>query len=642
MDWFLKKKNGEVFGPIEQAVLQLWAAGGRIAPDDQVSSDQKTWRPAVEVPELGLDWMVELEGGALYGPFHLLALGDLIRDGSVPTTARIIHRITGNRHILHEALVLAVLEQNTRLAATVQELHAEVETAQASQDQLQKERAAAEGEQAQRQEDRTRLTQELNAAKLEHSRLQDTLSGAQSEQARLQQELDALKGERARLQEDHTRLTQAVDAAKREHDQLHDELKQRETRLADAAKNTDQLQHQLAELQKDQAALKSAQQAEQIQRQQERDEAKRQQAQLHAGHTQLTQALDAAKHEQSQLHDELKRRETRLADAAKNADQLQHQLAELQKDQAALKSAQAEQIRLQQERDALKGEQAHLHKDRTHLTQELSAAKLAHDRLQDELKQHTALQEDAAQKAQQLRQLILELQKENNELKAAQDATPDARPNPTTSEWKDMAGKRDFFEKETNKWKRMYADLHTASQKREGELAARIEQLRHEDLAVRTQLEEVQRSSRKLEQTLKQIGDTTVFHTDAEAAAAQRAALFDAYNELSRRCETLMDQLDAKSLEVNDVMQSHARSQEEAEHRLQTMESHLAKEREEADRARKRALQLEEDHIQLLRSFRDLNDRYIRLRQVAGHVPSAEHPWPPPQDIAKKNLPPKP
>ena len=561
MDWFLKKKNGEVFGPIEQAVLQLWAAGGRIAPDDQVSSDQKTWRPAVEVPELGLDWMVELEGGALYGPFHLLALGDLIRDGSVPTTARIIHRITGNRHILHEALVLAVLEQNTRLAATVQELHAEVETAQASQDQLQKERAAAEGEQAQRQEDRTRLTQELNAAKLEHSRLQDTLSGAQSEQARLQQELDALKGERDRLQEDHTRLTQAVDAAKREHDQLHDELKQRETRLADAAKNT---------------------------------------------------------------------------------DQLQHQLAELQKDQAALKSAQAEQIRLQQERDALKGEQAHLHKDRTHLTQELSAAKLAHDRLQDELKQHTALQEDAAQKAQQLRQLILELQKENNELKAAQDATPDARPNPTTSEWKDMAGKRDFFEKETNKWKRMYADLHTASQKREGELAARIEQLRHEDLAVRTQLEEVQRSSRKLEQTLKQIGDTTVFHTDAEAAAAQRAALFDAYNELSRRCETLMDQLDAKSLEVNDVMQSHARSQEEAEHRLQTMESHLAKEREEADRARKRALQLEEDHIQLLRSFRDLNDRYIRLRQVAGHVPSAEHPWPPPQDIAKKNLPPKP
>lgn len=561
MDWFLKKKNGEVFGPIEQAVLQLWAAGGRIAPDDQVSSDQKTWRPAVEVPELGLDWMVELEGGALYGPFHLLALGDLIRDGSVPTTARIIHRITGNRHILHEALVLAVLEQNTRLAATVQELHAELETAQASQDQLQKERAAAEGEQAQRQEDRTRLTQELNAAKLEHSRLQDTLSGAQSEQARLQQELDALKGERARLQEDHTRLTQAVDAAKREHDQLHDELKQRETRLADAAKNT---------------------------------------------------------------------------------DQLQHQLAELQKDQAALKTAQAEQIRLQQERDALKGEQAQLHKDRTHLTQELSAAKLAHDRLQDELKQHTALQEEAAQKAQQLRQLILELQKENNELKAAQDATPDARPNPTTSEWKDMAGKRDFFEKETNKWKRMYADLHTASQKREGELAARIEQLRHEDLAVRTQLEEVQRSSRKLEQTLKQIGDTTVFHTDAEAAAAQRAALFDAYNELSRRCETLMDQLDAKSLEVNDVMQSHARSQEEAEHRLQTMESHLAKEREEADRARKRALQLEEDHIQLLRSFRDLNDRYIRLRQVAGHVPSAEHPWPPPQDIAKKNLPPKP
>jgi hypothetical protein len=80
--------------------------------------------------------MVEMGGGTLYGPFHLLALGDLIRDGSVPAAAPIIHRVTGERHILHEALLLVVLEQNTRLAATAQELRAELEAAQAELDEL--------------------------------------------------------------------------------------------------------------------------------------------------------------------------------------------------------------------------------------------------------------------------------------------------------------------------------------------------------------------------------------------------------------------------------------------------------------------------------------------------------------------------
>ena len=67
----------------------------------------------------------------------------------------------------------------------------------------------------------------------------------------------------------------------------------------------------------------------------------------------------------------------------------------------------------------------------------------------------------------------------------------------------------------------------------------------------------------------------------------------------------------------------------------------MRKEREDADRARKRALLLEEDHLQLLRSFRDLNDRYIRMRQGTGHVSTAENPWPPPSETAHKAEPPE-
>jgi chromosome segregation ATPase len=203
-------------------------------------------------------------------------------------------------------------------------------------------------------------------------------------------------------------------------------------------------------------------------------------------------------------------------------------------------------------------------------------------------------------------------------------------------EWKDLAGKRDVFEKEAQKWKRLYTDAQAAAQKRENELTERNEHLRREESAARTQLEQTQFSLQKLEKTLKQIGDTTVYRNDAEATAAQRAALLDAYNELSQRCETLMDQLNGKSVELAELREAQEHIRGEADQRIQTMEAHLRKERDEADRARKRALQLEEDHLQLLRSFRDLNDRYIRLRQQASHVPSAENPWPPPADIVKK------
>ncbi|TAN38181.1 MAG: hypothetical protein EPN23_03190 [Verrucomicrobia bacterium] len=356
MDWFLKKRDGQIYGPVTGAALQQWAAGGRIAADDEISSDQVTWHHAADVADLGLDWMVEMGNGTLYGPFHLLALGDLIREGSVPAAAPIIHRVTGERHILHEALLLVMLEQNTRLAATAQELRVELEKAQAELDEL---------------------------------------------------------------------------------------------------------------------------------------------------------AIAPA------------------------------------------------------------------------------------------------------------------------EMTAPPGASGQA-------EWKDMAGKRDSFEKEAQKWKRLYTDAQAAAQTREAALNERIEHLRREDLAARTQLEQTQLSLRKLEKTLEQIGDTTVYHNDAEAAAGQRLALLDAYNELSRRCETLMDQLNAKSAELEELLQTQGLIRNEADQRVQAMEAHLRKERDEADRARKRALQLEEDHLQLLRSFRDLNDRYIRLRQQASHVPSAENPWPPPADVVKK------
>jgi hypothetical protein len=408
MDWYLKKSSGDVFGPVTTAALRQWAAGGRIAPDDQLSNDQETWLPAVEQPDLGLDWMVELAPDKLYGPFHLLALGDLIREGSVPATAPIIHRGTGERHVLHDALMLVVLEQNTRLAATAQELRLQLENTQA--------------------------------------------------------ELDSLK-------------TAPVFVP-----------------VAPTPASLEPAQP---------VAVASAEPAAPV---------------------------------------------TPPPPAAPTPEATPPAPAPV----------------------------------------------------------------------------------------AAPAMASEEPPPQKSAEWKDMAGKRDHFEKESHRWKRLYADLQTAAQKREGELNERVEHLRREELAARTQLEQAQISLTKLQRTVKQISDATVFPTAGESAAAQRAALLDAYNELSRRCDSLVDQINSKSAELEERLQNQQRIKEEADQRVLTAEANLRKEREEADRARKRALLLEEDHLQLLRSFRDLNDRYIRLRQGAGHVSTAENPWPPPSEIAPK------
>lgn len=88
-NWFLRKNDGLIYGPASLEELHEWAADGRIAPDDDLSEDQVAWLPAPSVPELDMHYEILLEDGARYGPIHILALRDLLLDGSLTSDARI-------------------------------------------------------------------------------------------------------------------------------------------------------------------------------------------------------------------------------------------------------------------------------------------------------------------------------------------------------------------------------------------------------------------------------------------------------------------------------------------------------------------------------------------------------------------------
>jgi hypothetical protein len=122
MNWYLKRIDGEVYGPVDLPTLQLWAMDGRVAPNDKLSNDQKEWLPAFDLSELSMEWKVELGDGSTYGPIHLLALRDLIHDGSVLLRAKIKHKQSGEEQIACEALLVELIKRESKAQSALAEL----------------------------------------------------------------------------------------------------------------------------------------------------------------------------------------------------------------------------------------------------------------------------------------------------------------------------------------------------------------------------------------------------------------------------------------------------------------------------------------------------------------------------------------
>ena len=97
-EWFLRKQeDGTVFGPLSLELLSRWASSAQVAPNDVVSNDQQAWIKAPMVPELGMDWLVELTSERYYGPTTLGAIQEFIRLGEINAETFIINSCDGVR-----------------------------------------------------------------------------------------------------------------------------------------------------------------------------------------------------------------------------------------------------------------------------------------------------------------------------------------------------------------------------------------------------------------------------------------------------------------------------------------------------------------------------------------------------------------
>jgi hypothetical protein len=185
---------------------------------------------------------------------------------------------------------------------------------------------------------------------------------------------------------------------------------------------------------------------------------------------------------------------------------------------------------------------------------------------------------------------------------------------PARGEWKEIAQSKDFFEREANKWRKMYEDEHASFVRRENALNERVNEMRKNELASRLAIEQMQRKFEHIERsynTLKQ----TVESNSTDDNTTQLVALMESYQEMSLQFDTLMQQLTAKSQEIQTLIQSRAETEKRAEEQVKRMEDIVSRERAEADSARTRVAEMEENHLNLGKAYRDLNERFIRMRE---------------------------
>lgn len=83
-NWYLMKyEDGGVFGPVSFEQISRWALDAQISPLDKLSTDEKTWLKAPMIPDLEMDFLIEVSPDQYYGPTTVGALKEFLEMGEI-------------------------------------------------------------------------------------------------------------------------------------------------------------------------------------------------------------------------------------------------------------------------------------------------------------------------------------------------------------------------------------------------------------------------------------------------------------------------------------------------------------------------------------------------------------------------------
>jgi len=170
--------------------------------------------------------------------------------------------------------------------------------------------------------------------------------------------------------------------------------------------------------------------------------------------------------------------------------------------------------------------------------------------------------------------------------------------------WQALARERDALLDEARKWHERHDREWEAARKREEELTARLRQTEQELIRLQSALEGAQQEIQGYRREREEVAE--------QGPSRDWAA---AYFALARTHDTLTAELEQKMRELQTLREEVVAVNAAAEERARLADAQVATERRAADEARRALAESEQAHEAVLRSLRELNDRYIRLRE---------------------------
>lgn len=185
--------------------------------------------------------------------------------------------------------------------------------------------------------------------------------------------------------------------------------------------------------------------------------------------------------------------------------------------------------------------------------------------------------------------------------------------------WKEMARERDEFARQVAHWRTLYEEAQETLRRVRQELETRIRELESGELMARTELEHARRDVDSLR---KQV--------DALSKPGQgdevTQALINGYHTLSRNFAHLSAQIESKDRDIREGREMADTLRRTYEERVRSLEAQLAMERELAMNAQRRFAGLEGSYQEMVKSLREMNDRYISMRDRLGADASSGAP----------------
>jgi len=106
-------------------------------------------------------------------------------------------------------------------------------------------------------------------------------------------------------------------------------------------------------------------------------------------------------------------------------------------------------------------------------------------------------------------------------------------------------------------------------------------------------------------------------------------ALIESHEQLSRNYELMLQQLQQKTEEIRALAADHEQQEKHWQDRLRHLEQQVEKEHRDGAKTRERLAEIEQAYFNLVKAYREMNDRFIRLRH------QGQPPIPPQGDTAR-------